>query len=90
MKKKSKIDRLKIMLDVRDKLRNFMTSTFDKINLWDTDFSAIKELKKVFKEYINGEIGFSGEIKFVEIDRVIVYKLPIKENVREEVILRQL
>lgn len=90
MKKKSKIDRLKIMLDVRDKLRNFMTSTFDKINLWDTDFSAIKELKKVFKEYISSEIGFSGEIKFVEIDRVIVYKLPIKENVREEVILRQL
>jgi len=94
MKTKTKQDRLKIMLNIRERLVNFTTSTFEKINLWDTDFPAIKRLKEIFKEYVNQEgqhvTGFSGKIPFPEINRSIVYKLPISEHAKEELILKHI
>jgi hypothetical protein len=94
MKTKSKQERLNIVLNIRRRLANFTTSTFESINLWDTEFPAIKTLKEIFKEYVNQQgdhmTGFSGKIQFPEIKRVIVYKLPISEHAKEEILLKSM
>lgn len=98
IQKRLKNERLTIVLDITRKLKKCPLSNSVEnpyIDMWNTNYPAIIELKKVFNNYINQDescqknlIGFSGKIKFPEINRVIIYKLPIYKHVESEFIIK--
>lgn len=97
MGKYTRLERLQIVLDITNKLKNFPTSSgIGTLDLYNMESNAIHELKEVFKQYINqntnqnenGSIGYSGKIYFDEIKRTIEYILPIKNNVKPVFVLR--
>ena len=83
----SKMERLEIVLEIINKLKNFKSKNNTIINLYDENLcSFIKELKEIFKEYINQDDknvdnikDFKGNLNFEEIDKKIDYFLPCKK-----------
>lgn len=88
--KKTKEERLKIILEICKKLKQFpKTNTYVNdpnpfVDLYNSEYDAIKYLKNVFNDYLNQDdskpkllIGFNGKIKFPEINKQIEYILPI-------------
>jgi hypothetical protein len=96
MNKKNKQERLIIVLDICKKLKKFPKSSLhlqdQYIDLYNSDFPAIKQLKDVFNEYINQDetclSSLSGKIQFPEISRYIEYLLPINKNKDPVFVLR--
>lgn len=100
--KYTKQQRLKIVLDICKKLKNFPTAQHtifetqeSHLNLYDTDYIAIIQLKKVFSDYVNQNdtspntlVGFSGKIKFPELNKTIHYILPIKSHIEPTVVFK--
>lgn len=89
MNKRNREERLLVVLDISKRLRNFPKSTYNinenpYMDLYNTDYLAIKKIKEIFKEYVNqDEIlsqSMSGSIKFPEIQRKIEYILPINKR----------
>lgn len=81
----SKIERLQIVLEIVNKLKNFKCKNNTLINLYDDNLcSFIKDLKEIFNNYIkqdeNKLIDFKGNLYFEEIDKKIEYFLPCKKN----------
>ena len=81
----SKIERLQIVLEIVNKLKNFKCKNNTIINLYDDNLcSFIKELKEIFNNYIkqdeNKLIDYKGNLYFEEIDKKIEYFLPCKKN----------
>lgn len=99
---KSKKERLDIVMNIIKKLKYFPRSNFFThdnvnelyVNLFNEEYPAIKELKKVFDEYINQDesnlYNMSGKIKFQEINKKIKYTLPIKKHIEPIFVLTQL
>lgn len=92
--KKNKQERLKIVLEICKKLRDFPTSTGTTIDLYNGHYDAIHKIKEVFTEYVNQDdskhlIGFSGKIDFPEIGRKIEYVLPIQNSVNSLFVFRK-
>jgi hypothetical protein len=87
MKRRNKEDRLKVVLEIASKLKKFPASdNTTTLDLYNSSFDSITKLKKVFNDYINQDdtkhvIGYSGKIKFPEINRYIEYILPIQKHV---------
>jgi hypothetical protein len=80
MKFRTRDERLRVVLNLRDKLKDYL-----QLDIND-DCDALKTLKKIFSQYVNQDdnnekmlVSFSGKIKFQEIERVIEYLLPIKK-----------
>lgn len=101
--KKTKEQRLKIVMDIINKFKKFPRADFYQnrhadsayIDLYNQEFPAIKKLHEVFMNYINQDdnnprelIGFSGEIYFEELDKIIEYRLPININTLPLLVLR--
>lgn len=100
---KTKSERLNIVLDICKKLRNFPTAEHplletheSHLNLYDSDYDAIIKLKKIFSEYVNQDdntpdllTGFSGKIKFPELNRIIQYILPIKSYANHVIVFKR-
>lgn len=94
--KKSKGERLEIVLSIIRKLQNFPKQVIDAncpfVNLYNIEFIAIKELKHVFEQYLNQEdnisIGVSGSIRFPEINRTIQYNLPVGKKAQPLFVLK--
>lgn len=92
--KKTKQERLQIVIDLCKRLKSFPTAPhplleteLSHLNLYDSDFDAILQIKKIFNMYVNQDdtnpdtlIGFSGKIKFPELNKIIEYILPIKQK----------
>lgn len=81
----SKIERLQIVLEIVNKLKNFKCKNNTIINLYDDNLcSFIGELKKIFNNYIkqdeNKLIDYKGNLYFEEIDKKIEYFLPCRKN----------
>ena len=79
------MERLQIVLEIVNNLKNFKTSTNATINLYDDNrCHFIKELKEIFKNYIQQEecslIDYKGVLYFQEIDKNIEYLLPCKKK----------
>ena len=81
----SKVERLKIILDISKKLKNFKGSSGkdnDIIDLYNDQYSFIQEFKKISNEYIqqddNNVKEYKGTLLFEEIDRDIDYIFPAK------------
>lgn len=101
MNKRNKQERLSIVIELCKKLTTFPKSTTSigdtnpYINLYTSDFPAIKKLKNVFQDFINQDetnskylTGMSGNISFPEMDRRIEYILPINKKSEPVLILR--
>jgi hypothetical protein len=94
--KKSKGERLEIVLSIIRKLQNFPKQGIDAnspfINLYNIEYIAIQELKNVFEQYLNQEdnisIGVSGSIRFPEINRTIQYNLPVGKKAQPLFVLK--
>jgi len=79
----SKKERLKIVLDIVNKLKNFKLKNGNTINLYNEELcDFIKDFKIICNNYIKQEEDnvkeFKGILNFVEINKKIEYKLPNK------------
>lgn len=93
--KKTREERLEIVLDIVKKLSKFPTTTGTYINLYEINCPAMNEIKIIFNRYINQDdstpellVGETGKIKFPEIGRKIEFILPIKKTIPPTFILK--
>jgi hypothetical protein len=75
----SELQKLQITLDIVKKLRTFEGPN-GKVNLFNNEYSFVKELKKIFSEYIHSDRAFKGQLEFKEIGKIIEYYLPCMNN----------
>lgn len=98
---KTKSERLQIVIDIVKKLKSFPKSYVALgdptpfIDLYNEEYDAIKQLKKIFDAYINQNDedqtslqSFSGKIPFPELNRTIEYILPIRKITQPTFVLR--
>lgn len=82
----NKKDRLKIVLDIITRLKNYETSDGTIIDLYNEKLcSFITDFKNITKEYINQDDSkvikeYSGKLNFVEINKTIEYVLPANQK----------
>jgi hypothetical protein len=86
MEYNNKLDRLKIVLNIISKLKNYETKDGTIINLYNENLcSFITKFKKITKEYIKQEDDniqeYKGILLFEEINKEIKYLLPAKKNI---------
>jgi hypothetical protein len=93
--KKNKRERLEIVLEIVKKLKNFPTSERTFIDIYNSEFPTIAKLKEIFNEYINQDdnhpsliYGLNGKLLFPEINRRIIYVLPVKKDALSTFILQ--
>ena len=85
----SQNERIKIVLDIVKKLVNYNTEG-GIINLYNDEYSYVKEFKKITNDYIHNEKTYSGILEFVEIGKKLEYYLPIrKKNKPKFIILKK-
>lgn len=87
LKKLSKEERLKIVLDIISKLKRFPANNdIGYTNMYNMEYSAIQKIKKVFDEYISeSEESLTekrGKIFFDELNRDIIYILPTNDRLK--------
>ena len=73
----TKIERLKIVLDIMNKLKTFNINN-EIIDLYNSNYTFMKELKNITNKYIIDGIHQSGFIEFEEIGKKIEYNFPQK------------
>ena len=71
-------ERLNIVLDIMKKLKNFNINN-DIIDLYNSNYSFMKELKEITNIYIKEGISQKGYLDFNEINKKIEYNFPIKK-----------
>ena len=93
--KKNKSERLSIVINIIKKLKSFYSSDNTIIDLYNQEFPSIIKLKSIFDEYINQDdshpsliYGLNGVLHFPEINKKIVYTLPVKKDSEPIFILR--
>lgn len=88
----TKMERLKIILDITTKLKNFpMSSGTGTWDLYNLESYTMHEFKKIFKNYITQNEplqSYEGSIHFDEINRTIEYILPVKKSIDPVFVLR--
>lgn len=86
-------ERVVVVLDICKRLKAFPKSDGSGyINLYNSDFEAIRKAKVLFQSYVNlnqNEMcGFSGKIAFPELNRTIEYILPVDRCIVPMFVLR--
>ena len=81
----NKIERLEIVLQIINKLKNFQSINNTTINLYNEKLCHfITELKQIFDKYIKQEEpnlnDYKGILYFEEINKNIEYFLPCRKN----------
>jgi hypothetical protein len=81
LKRLTRQERLKTVLNIINKLKRIPANNeIGYINMYKMEYQAIKEIKKVFDEYVNEEdeklTEKKGKIFFEELNRNIIYLLP--------------
>jgi hypothetical protein len=80
MESYSQIEKIQICTDIATKLKQFENSNGVKVNLFNNSYLFVKELKKIFNDYIHGNTYFKGTLDFVEINKKIEYHFPLTKN----------
>ena len=83
----TKIERLQIVLDIMNKLKNFNLNN-EVIDLYNSNYSFIKELKDITKNYINDGKSYKGFLEFTEIGKKIEYLFPDKNYKKSLFVIR--
>lgn len=88
---KSKKERLEIVINICKKLKYFELPD-RTIDLYNSNYNAIIQIKKVMSEYVKQEgeniSGYSGLIPFPEFNKKIEYRFPIKKNLQPMFVFR--
>jgi len=89
----NKIERLEIVLEIINKLKNFKCKNNTIINLYNENlYSFITEFKEICNKYIKQDetnlIDYKGILHFEEINKNIEYFLPCKKNVSSLFVIR--
>jgi hypothetical protein len=80
MNKLTEQEKVSICTDIAKNLKEFENEKGQKVNLFNNEYSFVKELKKVFNEYIHNETSLKGSLHFVEINKKIDYYFPLYKN----------
>lgn len=102
MNKRTKSERLEIVISISKRLKNFPKINYLKtdndiyMDLYNSDYIAIKKIKEIFKEYINQDdtkpellSSMNGTIRFPELNRKIEYILPINKQREPVFVIRK-
>jgi hypothetical protein len=73
----SQSDKVKIIIDIANQLKNFPTVNESTINLFMEQYTYYDEWKQISNKYIKTDVVMKGTILFEEIGRKIEYYLPI-------------
>ena len=73
----SQSDKVKIIIDIANQLKNFPTVNESTINLFMEQYTYYDEWKQISNKYIKGDLSMKGTISFEEIGKKIEYYLPI-------------
>lgn len=65
----SQKERMNIIIDIMTKLKNFKLNNGETINLYDNNYSFIKELKELGNRYIKEGKTLKGILDFEEIGK---------------------
>jgi hypothetical protein len=89
---RNKKERLEVVLEIAKQLKKYKLPNGSIIDLYDTQYSFVSELKSIFHEYIyqddNLPLDYSGILRFEEISKDIEYKLPSMKNVNSLFVIR--
>ena len=83
----SKNERLQIILEIMGKLKNFNINN-ETIDLYNSNYSFMKELKQITNIYINNGLSQKGFLEFTEIDKQIEYNFPQKNYKKSLFVIR--
>lgn len=89
----SQKERLEIVLNITNKLKNYELKNGKTINLYNENLCEfIKEFKEITNKYIkqdeNNLKEFKGKLKFTEINKTIEYIFPIIKNIEPLFVIR--
>ena len=89
----SQKERLEIVLNITNKLKNYELKNGKTINLYNENLCEfIKEFKEITNKYIkqdeNNLKEFRGKLKFTEINKTIEYIFPIIKNIEPLFVIR--
>lgn len=90
--KRNRAERVELVVYLAKLLKNYPVQHGQHLDLYNSEFHAIKELKEQFAKFINQDdsdpVGASGKVPFPEMGRKIEYILPIKKNARPFLVFR--
>jgi hypothetical protein len=75
----TKLERVNIVLDIINKLKNYKCKNNEIINLYNINYSFISEFKEITNKYIETGNTQNGILYFEEIDKKIEYLFPQKK-----------
>jgi hypothetical protein len=81
-------ERLEIVLDIMNKLKKFKLNNGDTIDLYNSDYSFVKEFKLITSQYIKDGNAYNGILDFKEIQKKIEYSLPQKNYKKSLFVIR--
>jgi hypothetical protein len=73
-------EKIEIVLDIINKLKNFKGKNKTKINLYNDNYSFVPEFRKICNDYIRSTNEYRGTLRFEEIDRNVEYYLPVRKK----------
>ena len=89
----TKMERLQIVLEIVNKLKNYRCTNNTIIDLYNENLCQfITQLKQIFDKYIKQEepdvIDYKGVLYFEEINKNIEYFLPCRKNAESLFVIR--
>ena len=73
-------EKIEICVDIAKKLKFFENAQGIVVNLFNSNYTFIPKLKKVFADYIKDTRDYSGILEFEEIGKQIKYHFPISKR----------
>jgi hypothetical protein len=84
----TKLERVNIILDIINKLKNYKCINNEIINLYNINYSFINKFKEITNIYIETGITQKGILYFEEIDKKIEYLFPQKKYKKPLFVIR--
>lgn len=86
----NKNDKVKIVIDIIKKLKEFPTKNNSTIDLYNKEYTYVQKFKDITMKWINNEHSeYEGSIYFEELNKYFEYKFPAKSNIEPLFVLRQ-
>ena len=84
----TKKERLDIVLDIINKLKNFKLKDGSIIDIYNSNYSFINEFKLITNNYIKDGLQIKGVLEFDEIGKKIEYIFPQKNYKKPLFVIR--
>jgi hypothetical protein len=84
----SQEEKVQITLDIAKKLKYFEGQGGQIVNLFNNNYIYVPKLKKIFNDYIHGNVEFRGTMEFEEIGKKIEYRFPIYKKYNPLFVIR--